>query len=98
MWDSFNTYDQGHQNSFETLCNQLFERYLSRKYPNSVDEFKVKINQFNKEEQKTIFDLDNNKSVIENIDLLIEFDNTFGSSKSPTHSQYNIKIAAENKN
>lgn len=41
MWDSFNTYGQGYQNSFETLCNQLFERYLSREYPNSIDEFKV---------------------------------------------------------
>lgn len=41
MWDSFNTYGGSYQNSFETLCNQLFERYLSREYPNSVDEFKV---------------------------------------------------------
>lgn len=41
MWDSFNTYGGSYQNSFETLCNQLFERYLSREYPNSVDVFKV---------------------------------------------------------
>lgn len=41
MWDSFNTYGGSYQNSFETLCNQLFERYLSREYPNSIDEFKV---------------------------------------------------------
>ena len=61
------------------------------------EELKLKISRFDKEEHKTIFDLDNNKSVIENIDLLIEFDNTFGSSKSPTHSHDNIKIAEENK-
>ncbi|ALU28148.1 NACHT domain-containing protein [Myroides odoratimimus] len=41
MWDSFNTYGGSYQNSFETLCNQLFERYLSKEYPNSIDEFKV---------------------------------------------------------
>ena len=41
MWDSFNNYGGSYQNSFETLCNQLFERYLSREYPNSIDEFKV---------------------------------------------------------
>lgn len=41
MWDSFNTYGGSFQNSFETLCNQLFERYLSRVYSNSIDEFKV---------------------------------------------------------
>lgn len=41
MWDSFNTYGGSYQNSFETLCNQLFERYLSKEYTNSIDEFKV---------------------------------------------------------
>lgn len=41
MWDSFNTYGGSYQNSFETLCNQLFERYLSRNYPTSINEFKV---------------------------------------------------------
>lgn len=41
MWDSFNTYGGGYQNSFETLCNQLFERYLSRNYTASINEFKV---------------------------------------------------------
>jgi hypothetical protein len=41
MWDSFNTYGGGYQNSFETLCNQLFERYLSRNYATSINEFKV---------------------------------------------------------
>lgn len=41
MWDSFNTYGGGYQNSFETLCNQLFERYLSRNYNTTLDEFKV---------------------------------------------------------
>ncbi|MDD7885055.1 hypothetical protein [Flavivirga sp. 57AJ16] len=41
MWDSFNTYRGSYQNSFETLCNQLFERYLSRNYAATLDEFKV---------------------------------------------------------
>ncbi|MDD5151193.1 MAG: hypothetical protein PHC28_12085 [Flavobacterium sp.] len=41
MWDSFNTYGGSYQNSFETLCNQLFERYLSRNYATSINEFKV---------------------------------------------------------
>lgn len=41
MWDSFNTYGGSYQNSFETLCNQLFERYLSRNYAASINEFKV---------------------------------------------------------
>ncbi|WP_291047621.1 NACHT domain-containing protein [Empedobacter sp. UBA1574] len=41
MWDSFNTYGGSFQNSFEMLCNQLFERYLSKEYQNSIDEFKV---------------------------------------------------------
>ncbi|WP_394773117.1 hypothetical protein, partial [Flavobacterium sp.] len=42
MWDSFNTYGHSYQNSFETLCNQLFERYLNRNYNNNdLIEFKV---------------------------------------------------------
>jgi hypothetical protein len=41
MWDSFNTYGGSYPNSFETLCNQLFERYLSRKYTATINEFKV---------------------------------------------------------
>ncbi|WP_298148775.1 hypothetical protein [Flavobacterium sp.] len=41
MWDSFTTYGGSYQNSFEILCNQLFERYLYREYTNSIDEFKV---------------------------------------------------------
>lgn len=41
MWNSFNIYGGSYQNSFETLCNQLFERYLSRKYSDSIDEFRV---------------------------------------------------------
>lgn len=61
------------------------------------EELKLKISQYNKAEHKTIFDLDKNKSVIENINLLIEFDNTLGSSKSPTHSHDNIKIVEGNK-
>lgn len=61
------------------------------------ENLKEKLGKFNKEEHRTIFDLDKNESVIENIDLLIEFDNTLGSSKSPTHSHDNIKIVEENK-
>ena len=41
MWDSFNTYGGGYQNSFETICNQLFERYFSRNYATTINEFKV---------------------------------------------------------
>lgn len=41
MWDSFNTYGQSSQKSFETLCNQLFERYLNRTYNKDLIEFKV---------------------------------------------------------
>lgn len=41
MWNSFNIYVGSYQNSFETLCNQLFERYLSKEYPNLIEEFKV---------------------------------------------------------
>lgn len=41
MWNSFNTYGGSYQDSFETLGNQLFERYLLKKYPDTVEEFKI---------------------------------------------------------
>ncbi|MGG7035698.1 MAG: nucleotidyl transferase AbiEii/AbiGii toxin family protein [Flavobacterium sp.] len=61
------------------------------------EELKSKIQTFNKDEHRTIFDLDKNKSVIENPELLIKFDNTFGSSESPTHTHDNINILGESK-
>ena len=35
-WSNFNTYDLGHRSAFETLNNQLFERYVRRTYGNKV--------------------------------------------------------------
>lgn len=61
------------------------------------EKLKEKVAKFNKDEHKTIFDLDKNESVLENIELLISFDNTTGSSKSPTHTHDNIKIIEGNK-
>ncbi|HZL10540.1 MAG TPA: hypothetical protein VFC65_11115 [Prolixibacteraceae bacterium] len=40
-WNSFNTYGDSPNNSFETLCNQLFERYLKRTYSNDLVKFRV---------------------------------------------------------
>lgn len=56
------------------------------------ENLKEKVTKFNKDEHKTIFDLDKNESVLENPELLISFDNTTGSSKFPTHTHDNIKI------
>lgn len=61
------------------------------------EELKIKTNTFNKPEDRTIFDLDKNKSVIDNLELLLEFDNSVGSSKFPSHSHNNIKINKGNK-
>jgi len=41
MWNSFNTYGLSHQNAFETLCNQLFERFLIRTYKSRLVDFNV---------------------------------------------------------
>ena len=38
-WNSFNTYGDSPNNAFETLCNQLFERYLRRKYSSNLIKF-----------------------------------------------------------
>ncbi|WP_159467353.1 hypothetical protein [Dyadobacter sp. 3J3] len=35
-WDTFQTYGLSHQSAFETLNNQLFERYIRRTYQNDV--------------------------------------------------------------
>jgi hypothetical protein len=53
---------------------------------------KEKAEKFNKEDHKTIFDLDKNQSVLDNLELLISFDNIAASSKFPTHTHDNIKI------
>jgi hypothetical protein len=56
------------------------------------EELRNKMEKYKDPEHKTIFDLDKNKSVIDNIELLIEFDSTLGTSKFPTHTHDNIKI------
>lgn len=61
---------------------------LSALYEN----LKEKLEKFNKEEHKTIFDLDKNESVIDNLELLISFENTAAAAKFPTHTHDNIKI------
>lgn len=40
-WTKFNTYGDSPQNAFETLCNQLFERYLKRTYKTDLIKFRV---------------------------------------------------------
>ena len=40
-WNKFLTYGDSQQNSFETLCNQLFERYLKRTYNIQLNKFRV---------------------------------------------------------
>lgn len=56
------------------------------------ESLKDKAEKFNKEDHKTIFDLDENQSVLDNLELLISFDNITSSSKFPTHTHDNIKI------
>ncbi len=41
QWNSFNTYGDNPNNAFETLCNQLFERYLKRNYLDELIKFRV---------------------------------------------------------
>ncbi|WP_209403806.1 hypothetical protein [Pseudozobellia sp. WGM2] len=41
MWNNFKTYGDSPENAFETLCNQLFERYLHRNYKNDLARFRV---------------------------------------------------------
>lgn len=40
-FDTFKTYSDSPQNAFETFCNQLFERYLRRKYGSNLAKFRV---------------------------------------------------------
>jgi len=40
-WNKFLTYGDSQQNSFETLCSQLFERYLRRTYGGELNKFRV---------------------------------------------------------
>ena len=56
------------------------------------ESLKDKAKKFNKQDHKTIFDLDQNQSVLDNLELLISFDNITASSKFPTHTHDNIKI------
>lgn len=61
------------------------------------ESLKEKAKKFDKEEHKTIFDLDENQSVLDNLELLISFDNITASSKFPTHTHDNIKITEGSK-
>lgn len=40
-WTKFLTYGDSQQNAFETLCNQLFERFVRRTYANDLVKFRV---------------------------------------------------------
>ncbi|MDR6968192.1 putative nucleotidyltransferase component of viral defense system [Flavobacterium arsenatis] len=62
-------------------------------YENLVE----KVNKFNQEKHRTIFDLDKNESVLENPELLIRFDNTINSPRFPAHTHDNINIAKDSK-
>lgn len=64
----------------EIKIDQLFEN------------LKEKVIKFNDEQHRTIFDLDNNESVLDNLELLIRFDDTRGRSKFPSHTHDNINI------
>lgn len=40
-WTKFISYGESPENAFETLCNQLFERYLNRTYKTDLIKFRV---------------------------------------------------------
>jgi len=40
-WNNFKTYGESPEKAFETLCNQLFERFLIRNYSNDLIKFRV---------------------------------------------------------
>lgn len=61
------------------------------------EELKVKTLKFNKEEDKTIFDLNKNKSPIEFPELLLQFDTNSASRSLPMHTHDNINIIDGNK-
>ena len=52
---------------------------------------------FNKEEHKTIFDLNRSNTPIGNPELLLKFDNNSDYSKFPSHSNDTIQIIEGNK-
>ncbi len=58
------------------------------------EDLKVKQSKFNQEEDRSIFDLDGDKSPIDNPSLLLSFDNTVAKAKSsrPMHSENTIDI------
>jgi len=56
------------------------------------EKLQEKLAVFNKEEDKTIFDLDRQSSVIQNLEALIKFDDTMSLSKFPSHRHDTIKI------
>lgn len=41
MWGNFKTYGDSREQAFETLVNQIFERYLYREYSKKIVKFKV---------------------------------------------------------
>ena len=53
---------------------------------------KVKTLKFNKEEHRTIFDLNKNNTPIDNPELLLKFDTNSDYSKFPSHTNDNIQI------
>ena len=61
------------------------------------EELKVKALKFNKEEDRTIFDLNKNQSPIEFPELLLQFDKNTTSRNLPMHSHNNINIIEGNK-
>lgn len=61
------------------------------------EELKVKTLKFNKEQHRTIFDLNKNQSPIAFPELLLQFDTTTTSRNLPMHSHDNISIIKGNK-
>ena len=57
----------------------------------------IKTKRFNEEKDKTIFDLNENKSPIEFPELLLNFDNISSRKNLPMHSHDNINIIEGNK-
>ena len=61
------------------------------------EELKIKTLKFNKEEDRTIFDLNKNQSPIEFPELLLQFDKNTTLRNLPVHSHDNISIIEGNK-
>lgn len=64
---------------------------------NLYEELKIKTAKFNKEEDRTIFDLDKHLSPIDNPQLLLKFDAVPSSRRLPSHTHDNIHIIEGNK-